>query len=155
MKGRKKTVEQHKQDGTFRKDRHLPDLIQAGRHSDAVEVYPDDLPPEASKYWYLIVANMKIAKSLNDEDLAMIRSLVMCYHLQDQCFKNISENGLQLILTNSKGAEYVQRNPAIESLDAVQKRIILFSKHLGLSPLARTDIGVSKSDKKDPLLDLI
>ena len=149
-----KPIAKHKQDGTFRDDRHLPDTPPDGTADmEVIDNFPAGLNERCRQDWQLICGEMFLARTLNPGDILLIESLCINLDMQRECYKYLQSGELFERMVNTKGAEYIQTNPAINALSSINKTIIDLCNQLGLSPLARTKIGVSKSDKKDVFKD--
>lgn len=154
--GRKnKPAEVHKRQGTYRADRHLPDAVENFVKPQTEKLQsleaPEKLTEGAKKYWFLIVREMINGNIFADADMPLIELLAAKHDLHDQAVEAINSEGMVSIVTNSKGTTYPMPNPHIGIARTLSKEIMELTSHLGVSPLARTQIGVSQSDKNDPL----
>lgn len=152
----KKPIEQHKRDGTFRDDRHLPDTVSNyAEKKTIVPMPPASLPKDAEKFWYSTVGYLIDNDIYTDGDNALIETLCMRLHIQERAYEELKNSDLVLELVNAKGAEYRQINPASTILNSVTDDIIKICAHLGMSPTARTNIGVNNKAPNDPLKNLL
>lgn len=155
--GRKnKPASLHKQQGTYREDRHLPDAMENYVETkDEPPQAPEKLTENAKRYWFLVVRELIRNRVYSDGDSMLIEILCGKMDLHDRAIADLNNEGLVSIVTNSKGTTYPMPHPNINIARTLSKEILEITSHLGLSPLARTQIGVSKSDTKDPLKGLI
>lgn len=151
--GRKKPRAQHITDGTYRDDRQLPDQV-VPPELVTLPLAPDHLTKYAQTCWNNICFYLSENKLLTSGDLLLVEMLAINYDLVRRCYDDLK--GADLVETlQGKNGEYKQKNPLHLVLLESQKEILQISKQLGLSPLARTSIGVSYSRPDDPLGDLM
>ena len=151
---KKKPAAIHRQQGTHRDDRHLPDALENYvKPVTEIPEPPASLTEQAKRYWFLITRELVNGGIFSDGDMMMVEVLAAKHDLHKQAIEAVNSEGLVSIVTNSKGTTYPMPNPHINIARTLSKEIMELSSHLGLSPLARTQIGVSKSSNDDAFKD--
>ena len=140
-------------DGTYRDDRQLPDQV-VPEPVLTIPLAPAHLSDDAKTCWKNICVFMAQNKLLTNGDLLLVEMLSINYDLVRRCYEQLNKEDLVERLEGKNG-EYLQKNPHHLVLLETQKEILQISKQLGLSPLARTSIGVRFSAPDDPLGELL
>lgn len=145
-----------KKEGTYRQDRSLPSSLE--KYAEVVNVIlpPDYLQGYAREYFLNISAVMSSLKVLTASDVFLIESLSIKLEIQKKAYEQLQNEDLIIDLVNSKGAKYKMINPLTTIINSQMADMIKIAAQLGLSPEARTKIGIINSgNPKDPLKDLI
>lgn len=141
-----KTVEEHKKDGTYRKDRH-GGIELTMEPLDALPP-PVDLTKEAAKAWAEIVPALLSAKLITIADKAALIDAFNNYGIAQDCLAEV--NGYE-----SYGAYLRNLNKFkdVNLIDEYNARMDKFNKIMekfGVgSPLARTRIKIKPSENAD------
>jgi P27 family predicted phage terminase small subunit len=149
---KRKPLERHKQEGTLRADRHLPDAVEAFVEPvKQIPLPPPHLSAGAVQYWNQVAATMADMGILANADLAILETLAMKLDIQRRAYDELCKQDLVLNLVNAKGGEFKMINPNSTILNTVTSDIIKITAQLGLSPAARTQIGVVNKKPDDPM----
>lgn len=147
-RGRKKSIEEHKIDGTFRYDRH--DNIVEGDPLSVLPDVPDRLKGrgrEEFKKLGTILVNKGI---LTELDLNLFEMYCAQFFIIDQAYKDITSKGVML-----EGSRGMIKSPAFgvlkESIE-LQNRI---SAKFGFTPVDRAGIKLQTKVVLDPLEEVM
>lgn len=142
----------HKANGTARDDRMLPDALENYvQEVDTIPLPPITLSDIGKKHWFIIVGQMVEGRIFTNGDRVLVESLCMKLDIQEQAYESLKGQPLVFDMVNHKGMEYKMINPLTTVINGLSGEIIKICTQLGLSPFARTQIGVGKSDPDDPL----
>lgn len=94
---------------------------------------------------------LKDKESYEKIDDTLIEELSYNVELSDIAKKDIKANGLQTMMTSTKGHEYYQINPAINVYQSAVKQITAISTKLGITVLNRTQLGLKSAEGEDEL----
>ena len=93
--------------------------------------------------------------SYEDIDDVMIEELIFNIELCDIAKQDIKDNGLQMMMTSTKGHEYYQINPAVNVYQSAVKQIAALGTKLGITVLNRTQLGLAIAAADDDLDGII
>lgn len=144
-------VEVKKLKGTFRDDRHLPDYAKLPT-VEHLPMPPPTLNEKAHYVWYAQASAMRDMGLLTTADYTLLELFCEEKYMYDKAVKALRSEDL-IDETNNGLTKMVNLHVRIKN-DAI-KNMIDLAKKLGLSPLDRTNIGVTSSQPNDPLKDLL
>lgn len=142
-----KTIQQHQQEGTYRKDRHEGKGIESSPVHTAIQP-PKHMHEEAAKIWRKLLPIIQRGQVMETDLLAFE---VLCYAWADyyHCTKKIVEDGYVQTHTNNDGATNTVRHPLAtdkkQAFDMLQTMLTRF----GLTPADRSKIVISMQDDED------
>jgi len=148
-RGKKKLPEIHIRDGTYRQDRHLPDMAK-GDPVTQIPMPPPSLHKDAHAIWYSQAAALVEMRTLTSADHILLESFCNEKLKYDRATEALEYDDM-IQETNNGSTQMVSLYIKIQN-DCL-KNMIELSKRFGFDPLSRTSIGVSKSDKKDVFKD--
>lgn len=152
-RGKKKSIEQHKADGTYRADRHdLPDI---SRDVQQIEPYLK-LKEEGRKYFYSVCNDLREESKLAPEDLTHVAHLA--YLMQ-----KINENQIALedegdVIPGSTGSPVT--NPRFNIIHKCMTEAGSIMHKLGIGPVSRMRLALNNKelqkdgDSKAPKVEL-
>lgn len=137
-----KSSEQHKADGTYRKDRHEKRII-----TSSVEKIdpPDYFAGEHLAKWNEVVENLRSFGILATQDRDSIETYVSSIIMQKQAWKQVMESGFEI-----DGYP----NPAIKIYQNLEGIIKPLREQFGFTPRARQGMQTKQkeAEKTDPIL---
>ena len=144
-RGRKKSIEEHKLDGTFRYDRH--ENIVEGDPLKVLPDVPDNLTGRSRKE-YKKLGNILVEKNiLTTLDINLFEMYCIQFHIIEEAYQDIKNKGV--MLEGSRGT--MIKSPAFgvlkESIE-LQNRI---SAKFGFTPVDRAGIKLPTKTVLDPL----
>ncbi len=156
MNGRKrKPKEQHKAEGTYRADRHLPDSANLPAVA-AIPLPPPTLAKAVHDVWNHQAASMVQMRILTPADYRMLELYCNQFFIYRQAFEKLGNAPLIEKLYGGDGSvKSISPSVYLRIMNEAETRIVRLSEQLGFSPMARTRIAVRFSDDKDPAEGLV
>lgn len=147
----RKTDEQKKREGTFRKDRATPEAAQFSAISK-IPNPPDFFDDVGKNVWNTIcgeLINIGIMQSIDIYQIEMICNELSIY------WKCINEMNGNMIISTGTGSEKV--NPLYTAANAALNNFNKMCKDYGFTPTARMKLRINAESKKkiNPALELI
>ncbi len=145
MGRKKKPIEQHKREGTYKPYVHNGPEIEAQRPDK-----PEDLTGTASEAWDELAPVLEDMGVLTIADGLALRLLCDSYGFYMDACDTIETEGKYLTLINKGGGEYVTEHPAVKARARCWKEVETMARQFGLTPSARTGLSVVKVEDKKP-----
>ncbi|MCH9776451.1 MAG: phage terminase small subunit P27 family [Planctomycetes bacterium] len=140
----RKSIEQHKRDGTFQKCRHQgPEL-----ESNELPV-PEDIKGAAAEAWQELAPILASMGILSEADSMAFRLLCDSYGLYLESCEHIAEHGAYYVAHITRaGIEQVKEHPASKARSRYWREVESMARQFGLTPSARTglNVGTTKND---------
>jgi P27 family predicted phage terminase small subunit len=151
MRGRKpKPQEQHIVEGTYREDRHgSTDVVLAEPLSDA-EVVKPKLSKEASAVWDITVPPLVEIGAVQEIDVPNLVLMCEAYATAERARKKWHREGMTI--RGSTGTQVL--HPAVRTEQAASKVYFQMSEAFGLSPMARTRLGMAELKRRSMAQDM-
>lgn len=138
MGRKKKPIEAHKREGTYRPCSHKGPELEAQR-----PVKPEDLKGTGSKAWDELAPVLEDMGVLTIADGLALRLLCDSYGFYMDACDTIETEGKYLTLINKGGGEYVTEHPAVKARARCWKEVETMARQFGLTPSARTGLNVT------------
>lgn len=147
----RKPISKHKQDGTFRPDRHSgPEPVIAE------PTMPSGLSEASQDLWKRIVPQLLEAGVLTKCDSLALQLLCESYETYVNAGSVIAREGMYVTAVNKNGSEYRTEHPAAKVQSRKWKEIVLLCRQFGMTPSSRTGLDVSTGEPaKDPLAEFM
>ena len=152
-RGKKKSIEQHKADGTYRADRHdLPDISREVEH---IKPYLK-LKDEGREYFYSVCNDLREEKKLAPEDLTHIAHLAYLMQLINENQQLLETEGS--IVEGSTGS--LVTNPRVNIIHKSIAECGSIMHKLGMGPVSRMRLALNNKelqkdgDNKAPKVEL-
>ena len=126
-----KTIEQHKKDGTFRKDRHA-NFLNFGKTKGIPEP-PDTFTKEHCVYWYRYANALQIAGILSQAYIPTLTDVCLWEVEKDNYFQLLHE---EKKLVN----RHDQISPVFTALEKAQRTVMTLRAKLGVTPFDKVKI---------------
>jgi len=138
-RGKKKPVEQHIADGTYRSDRHkLPDIS-----GQITQVRPyTKLSKNAEVFFKGACQDLAEQKKLAPEDLMLITNLAMLAGMTMDLYDMIQTEGYTI--TGSVGNEVI--NPKFQAFTKAISEFNTLSQKMGIGPMARLRLALNQKE---------
>lgn len=156
MPGRRaKTVEEHKQQGTYQPCRH-------GHHTNpeptpGAPEPPDHLDGEALAMWHRMCGSFADMKTLAMVDAAALERFCFLWERADRVDRILSDPAVDLLFekvtVDSSGVEHVEpkRNPLLAESLALNRELRMWLAEFGMTPAARGKVKIpKKAEEEDP-----
>jgi P27 family predicted phage terminase small subunit len=144
----RKSIQQHKLDGTYRHDRHSNTM--EGEPLAEMPDVPDRLKGRGRKEYKKLGAILVNKGVLTDLDLNLFEMYCVQFDIIDQAYKDIKDKGVML-----EGSRGMIKSPAFgvlkESIE-LQNRI---SAKFGFTPVDRAGIKLQTKIELDPLEEVL
>lgn len=129
-----KPIRKHKQDGTFRADRHGCDLLPV-----SVPAKPGDLRPRAEAFWNQVSQHLEYAGFISRIDGYQLRLAADAWDLYVEACEKIDADGI-VIEEKRKDHVITKTNPAVAVRTAAYAQLQKVLDRFGMSPKARTGL---------------
>jgi P27 family predicted phage terminase small subunit len=141
MKGRQKTVEQHRQEGSYRGDRHAPPVTISPPGQELAEMAepPEFLPAVAAAWWRIVVPHLHEANMLDVVDLSLLEMAAVAYDQWRKAQRVLRVDGHFQAGSHGQMKEHTALRISRESHSLYLKTVAEF----GLSPMSRGRLGIA------------
>ena len=138
-RGKKKPIEQHIADGTYRADRHdLPDISREVEH---IEPYIK-LRDKGKSNFYSICSDLREEKKLAPEDLYYIANMAYLMQTIDDNDKELNKEGY--LIEGSTGSMVI--NPRWNIIKAAMSEMGSIQHKLGMGPVHRLRLALNTKE---------
>lgn len=146
-----KTTEQHKRDGTYRKDRHAQRL--EAQPADGIPAPPSTFDKRHAAKWYEVCTRLKKMGILATADVDTIQVYCTAYFDLQDAEETLKQEGKYLHSDNGTARVH----PAWRVKNDALKTLRQLSAALGFSPLDRTRVNAQaeKEEKEDPFFSIL
>lgn len=155
MAQRKKSADEHRANGTFRKDRHDPEPA-AGNLLTKLPASPFPLAPGAQAIYKKEGENLIYSKTLKPTDLQTLAQYASEANIYIRCMEQVNAGALVVELHNGVTTGNQHRKMAETAL----KNMLALADRLGMSPRSRhamrgqSAFADEKNEEIDPMLSL-
>lgn len=141
-----KSAAKHKEEGTFRPNRHGGKV--KATPINATPKPPNSLCKAAHGIWQTQVKNVLGMQILSEKDYSALETLCFLLWVQREAMADVVKTGQNIV--SPKGV--VQRNPSLVTLEKVNQQILQLQKEFGLTPLGaqRIDAPPEIEKQEDP-----
>ncbi len=150
-----KPIEQHKLDGTYRKDRHSEHGIQNISKIVGIEP-PEDLTEEARRVWLDIIPVLCAAELVTPIDMPALYEAFTVYGMAQE-LRKIAENKPKGAAAYVLSLGRMDKDPMFEYLRYMRRFDEILYK-FGMTPVERARISTGKKERTnedDPLSKII
>lgn len=150
-KGKIKTIDTHKLDGTFREDRH-GSVVDV--ENDLVDIPSSFLNKKEKliwKKWHPVLNGVQILKETDEVAFGLL-----C-RISNRVFTLNTELNEDFIIehVSDVGATVKKENPLYRVLDREENKLIQLLGKFGMTPESRSKIKTDINEGKDPFADLL
>lgn len=150
-RGRKKSIEQHKLDGTYREDRHGSSVLVGGRPMpDELAEPPDDLADAGKEHWRQVVPQLVGAGLADRVDVSALTAMCRAWATMVEArtvLNDLAEAmgpGREAWALMSKGStgQWVE-HPMVKTERESTALWMRLSSTFGMNPVARAQLGLA------------
>lgn len=132
-----KPLEQHIQEGTFRKDRHGVAIVTTPGHGIAHLGAPSHLTPLQQDVWLEIARLLETL--VRESDVPMVEMAAVAYAGYREAQKMIDQEGIIFVDANDN----LKEHPAVRVAQRYMEQFTKISDRFGLTPTARAKLGIN------------